>query len=62
MLEIVYFFHHRKCGYDVPGMILSRNLMGAMRLDHGKNMAIHVSTCLSYNFNALTTVVWKLWS
>jgi hypothetical protein len=46
---------------DVPRNILLRNVKGAMRLDHSKNMPVHVSTCTSYNFNALTPVVWKLW-
>jgi hypothetical protein len=49
------------CGREVPGMILLRDLKGAMRLDHSKDMSVHVSTCTSYDFNALTSVVWKLW-
>jgi len=32
-----------------------------MGLDHSKDVSVHVSTCISYNFNALTPVVWKLW-
>jgi hypothetical protein len=31
-----------------------------MRLDRCKDMSMHVSTCISYDFNALTPVVWKL--
>jgi len=27
-----------------------------------RNMSVHVSTCTSYNFDALTLVVWKFWS
>jgi hypothetical protein len=51
---------HRRCDYEVPGMILLRNLQGAMRLDRSKDMSVHVSTCTSYDLNALTTVMWKL--
>jgi len=25
------------------------------------DMSVHVSTCTSYNFSALTPIVWKLW-
>jgi len=32
-----------------------------MQLDRSKDMSVHVSTCTSYDFNALTPVVWKLW-
>jgi len=32
-----------------------------MILDHGKDMSVHVSTCTSYNFNALMLVGGKLW-
>jgi len=32
-----------------------------MRLDRSKEISVHVSTCISYSFNALTTVVWTLW-
>jgi hypothetical protein len=42
-------------------MILLRNLQGAMRLDHSKYMSLHVSNCTHYDFNALTSVVLKLW-
>jgi hypothetical protein len=45
----------------VPGIILLRYFKGAMRLDRSKDMSVHVSTCTSYDFNALTSVVWKLW-
>jgi len=41
-------------------MILSLNLNGAMRLDRSKDMSAHVSTCIIYDFNALTPVMWKL--
>jgi hypothetical protein len=44
-------------GYEVPGIILLRDLQGAMLLDHSKDMSMHVSTCTSYNFNALTPIV-----
>jgi len=33
-----------------------------MQLDHSKGMPVHVLTCISYDFNALTLIVWKLWS
>jgi len=37
-----------RCGYEIPGMILLHDL-------------IAVKTCLrSYDFNALTPIVWKL--
>jgi hypothetical protein len=36
-------------------MVLLRGLKGAVRLDHSKDMSVHVPTC-----NALTLVVWKL--
>jgi len=32
-----------------------RDLKGAMRLDHSKDMSVHVSTCTSYDFNAVNT-------
>jgi len=32
-----------------------------MRLDYSKDMSVHVLTCTSYDFNALTPDVWKLW-
>jgi len=41
-------------------MILLCNLEGAMQLDHSKNVSVHISACVSYDFNALTPVVWKL--
>jgi hypothetical protein len=44
-------------GYEVPGMILLRDLKGAMRLDRSKDMSMRVSTCTNYYFNALTPVV-----
>jgi hypothetical protein len=49
------------CGYEVPGTILLRDLKGAMRLGSSKDMSVHVSTCISYDLNALTPIVWKLW-
>jgi len=42
-------------GYEVLGMILLRDLKGAMRLDRSKDMSVRVSTCNSYDFNALTS-------
>jgi hypothetical protein len=30
-----------------------------MQLDHSKNMSVHVSTCTSYDFNALMPIVWN---
>jgi len=32
-----------------------------MRLDRGKDVFVHVSTCINYDLNALTQVMWKLW-
>jgi hypothetical protein len=42
------------CGYEVAGMILLHDLKGAMSLDCSKDMSVHVSTCTSYDFIALT--------
>jgi len=42
-------------------MILFRNFKAAMRLNRSKDMPVHVSTCASYDFNALTPVVRKVW-
>jgi hypothetical protein len=42
-------------------MILLRDLKGAVRLGRSKDVSVHVSTCTSYNFKALTQVMWKLW-
>jgi hypothetical protein len=50
-----------QCSYEVPGLILLCYLKGAIRLDRNKNMSVHVSTCTSYSFNALTPIVGKLW-
>jgi len=49
------------CDYEVPGIILLRDLNGTMQLDRSKDMSVHVSTCISYNLNALTPVVPTLW-
>jgi hypothetical protein len=51
---------HKWCGYEVPGMILFLDLKGATRLDPSKHVSVHVSTCTSYDFNALTPIAWKL--
>jgi Leu/Phe-tRNA-protein transferase len=40
-------------GYEVRGIILLRNLQGAIRLDRRKFMSVHVSTCTSYDINAV---------
>jgi len=32
-----------------------------MQLVHSKDMFVYVSTCTSYDFNALTPVVWQFW-
>jgi hypothetical protein len=50
------------CGYEVHGMNLFRDLKEVMRLYRCKDMPVHVSTCINYDFNTLTLVVWKLWS
>jgi len=42
-------------------VILLRYLKGARKLDRSKVMSVHVSTCTSYDFNALTPVIWKSW-
>jgi hypothetical protein len=48
------------CGYEVPRITFLHDLEGAMWLDHSKDMSAHVSTCISYDFNVLMPVVWKL--
>jgi hypothetical protein len=53
--------HIRWSDYEVPGMILLRDLKATSRLARSKDMSVHVSTCTIYDFNALTLVVWKLW-
>jgi len=50
----------RRCSYEVPGMILLRHLQRIVRLDRSKIMFVHVSICISYDFIALTPVVWEL--
>jgi len=30
-------------------------------LDRYKDISVRVSTCTSYDFNALTPIVWKWW-
>jgi hypothetical protein len=42
-------------------MISLQELKQTMRLDHNKDMSVYVSTCISYDFNTLIPVVWKLW-
>jgi len=37
-----------------PGIILLRDLKGAMRLDRSKDTCVLVLTCASYDFDALT--------
>jgi hypothetical protein len=50
-----------RCAYEVPGKISLCNLKGTMQHDCSKDMAVHVSSCSSYDFNALKPVVWKMW-
>jgi hypothetical protein len=59
ILMIIYAYVFS--GYEVSGMILLRDLNGAMRLDRSIDLSVHISTCTSYDLNALTPVVWKLW-
>jgi hypothetical protein len=47
--------------YKVPGMTSFLDFKGAMRLDRNKVISMHISTCTSYDFKALTPAVWKLW-
>jgi len=42
------------CGYEVPRMILLRDLKRAMPFDRSKDMSVHVLTCAIYDFNVLT--------
>jgi hypothetical protein len=50
-----------RCGYEVPGMVLLRDLKGAMRLDRSRDMSVYVSTCTGYDSSLWTPVVWELW-
>jgi len=45
-----------------PEIISLRNLKGAMRLGGSRDVSVHVSTCTNNDFEALTSVVSKLWS
>jgi len=42
-------------------MIILHDLKGAMRLDRSKNMFVYVSTYISYDFNALISVMWQFY-
>jgi hypothetical protein len=42
-------------------MILLRDVEVAMQLDRSKAIYMYAAACTSYDFNALTSVVWKLW-
>jgi hypothetical protein len=50
----------KKCGYDVPGIILLRDLKVAMRLNRAKGISVHVSTFTIYYLNVLVLDVCKL--
>jgi len=41
------------CGYEVPEIISLREIQGATRLDRSKYTSVHVSICVSSNFNTL---------
>jgi len=60
-IAYIFFLECHYVIHEVPEMILLRDLKGAMRLDLSEDMSVHVSTCTSYDFSALTPVVWKLW-
>jgi len=47
--------------YKAHRLILLRGLEGAMRLYRSEDTSVHVLACDSYDFNALTPVMWKLW-
>jgi len=48
-------------GYEVLGIISLRNFKEVMRLDRSKDMSVRVSTCITYDLDALTPDVWQLW-
>jgi hypothetical protein len=48
-------------GFDIRGVILTRDMKGALRLDLTKYMLMYVPTYNNYSFNSLTPVVWNLW-
>jgi len=48
-------------GCEVPGMILLCDLKGATQRDCSKDMSVHVSVCINYDFSPLLPDVWKLW-
>jgi hypothetical protein len=41
-------YPHIWCGYQVPGVMLLRDVNGTMRLDRSKDMTVHVSICITY--------------
>jgi len=41
-------------------MIILHDSKGGTRLDHRKDMSVHISTYTSYDLHVLS-VVWKLW-
>jgi hypothetical protein len=59
--EIVWHWEGTWCGCEVPGMVLLRDLKGAMRLDRRKDTSVRVSACIVYDLDVLTPVVWKVW-
>jgi hypothetical protein len=49
------------CDFEVPGMVLLPYVKGTMRVGTSRDICICVSTCINYNINKLSPVVWKLW-
>jgi hypothetical protein len=39
------------------GMTLLHNLKGAMQHNHSKDTSVHVSTCISYDFNTVVVML-----
>jgi hypothetical protein len=55
--ERIWIKFSTRCGYQVGGIILMPDARGNVRLDRGKDMSVHASTCTIYGLNALTPVL-----
>jgi hypothetical protein len=52
-LKMYRFLQYKRCSYEVPGMILLRDLEEVMRLDRSKDVSVHVSTCTKLRFQCI---------
>jgi len=44
-LNTALYMCYKRCGYEVPGMILLLYLNGVLRVVRSSDMSVHVSTC-----------------